>query len=140
MVTFTLSQNVWEFSKSRTMSVSVVYVPTCQMRANFSFLCPNMPINVPMCQRSVTVLCQVSCHIKEKCAQFLFSETFLFFSYKWKHKKFWFLYVISNNGFPEFASTKTTKQNDEYEWILWSAWIGHSKIRPFYTRHIKLGK
>ena len=32
-----------------------------------------------------------SSHIKEKCAELLFSETFLFFSLKWKHKKTWFL-------------------------------------------------
>ena len=36
-----------EFVKSRAMRASVVYVPTCQKRANFSFLRANVPINVP---------------------------------------------------------------------------------------------
>ena len=35
-----------------------------------------------------------SCHIKEKCAEFLF----------------WFLYVTFNEGFIEFSPAKTTKQ------------------------------
>ena len=34
-----------------------------------------------------------SSHIKVKCEEFLFFETFLFFSSKWKQKKTWFLYV-----------------------------------------------
>ena len=34
-----LSEN---FAKSRAMCVSVVYVPTCQKRANFSFLHANV--------------------------------------------------------------------------------------------------
>ena len=54
MVTFTLSQSVREFVKSRaicSMCISVVYVPTCQTSADFPFLRANVPINVPMCQR-----------------------------------------------------------------------------------------
>ena len=61
------------------MSVSVVYVPRCQMRANFSFLYLNVPINVPMCQRSVTVLCQVvKCHVilKKSVRNFCFLKLF----------------------------------------------------------------
>ena len=53
MVTFTLSQSVYEFAKLRAMRVmraSVAYVPTCQTRANFSFLCANVPVNVSTCQ------------------------------------------------------------------------------------------
>ena len=50
MVAFTLSQSVWEFAKScaiRAMRASVVYVPTCKTRANFSFLRAN---GVPVIQ------------------------------------------------------------------------------------------
>ena len=49
MVTFELSQSVWEFTKSRTMRpmrANVVYVATYQTRADFSVL----HANVPMCQ------------------------------------------------------------------------------------------
>ena len=62
-------------------------------------------------------------HIKEKCVEFLLFEIFLFFSYKWKNKKTWFLYITSNKGFFEFFTAKTTKQNKEYTWLLWSSWI-----------------
>ena len=51
MVTFRLSQSVWQFAKSLPMRASVVYVPTCQTRAHFSFLHANMPINVSTRQR-----------------------------------------------------------------------------------------
>ena len=47
----------------------------------------------------------------------------LFFTSKWKYKKTWFLYGTSNKGFLKFSSAKTTKQNKEYVWILWSSWI-----------------
>ena len=63
------------------------------------------------------------CHIKGKCAEFLFFGTFLFANLKWKYKKTWFLYVTSNKGFLKFSSAKTTTQNKEYVWILWSFWI-----------------
>ena len=43
-----------------------------------------------------------SCHIKEKCAEFLF----------------WFLYVTFNEGFIEFSPAKTTKQKKKYLLIL----------------------
>ena len=59
MVIFTLSQSVWEFAKSRViraMRPSVVYVPTCKARVNFSFLCAIVPINVPTCQWSANCL------------------------------------------------------------------------------------
>ena len=48
---------------------------------------------------------------------FLFS----FFSLMHFIKKF--LCATSNKGFLEFSTTKTTKQNKEYVWILWSSWI-----------------
>lgn len=53
MITFTLSKKAWEFVKScatRAMRDSVVYVPTCKTRVNFSFLCANVPIKVLTCQ------------------------------------------------------------------------------------------
>ena len=64
MATFTLSQSLWEFAKSRDIRTSVVYMPTCQTRTNFSFLratcqkicrrakkCANVPKNMPTCLR-----------------------------------------------------------------------------------------
>ena len=53
MTTFTLIKKAWEFAKScatRAMGDSVVYVPTCKIRVNFSFLRANVPINVRTCQ------------------------------------------------------------------------------------------
>ena len=53
MVTFTLSQSAYEFAKLRAIRVmraSVAYVLTYQTRANFSFLCANVPVNVSTCQ------------------------------------------------------------------------------------------
>ena len=35
------------------MRASITYVPTWQKRANFSFLCANVPINVPLFQLGV---------------------------------------------------------------------------------------
>ena len=35
----------------RAIRTTVVYVPTCQKRANFLFLRANEPIKVPTCQR-----------------------------------------------------------------------------------------
>ena len=170
MVTFTLSQSVWEIVKSRAiraMCAIVVYVPmckrskrvptcqrakgvpiiqlgmwACQRRANFLPWCTNrvpifhfgVPKSMPNFQTffsqnsqgnfyilllykkfyirleiiviHIICICVVygnciilhfytSAHIKEKCAEFLFFETFLFFSSKWKYKKTWFLYVTS---------------------------------------------
>lgn len=54
---------------------------------------------------------------------FLLFFSFLLFGWKWKYKKTWLLYVASNNGFLEFSSARTTKQNKEYTWMLWSSWI-----------------
>ena len=59
MITFTLSQSVWEFVKLRAIRAMrlvwsmcpCVNLPTCQKRANFSFLRANVPKNVPTCQR-----------------------------------------------------------------------------------------
>ena len=45
------------FAKSRAMraiGAGVVYLLTCQKRANFSFLCANVSINVPTWQRCVS--------------------------------------------------------------------------------------
>ena len=53
MITFTLSKKAQEFAKScatGAMRDSVVYVPTCKTRVNFSFLHANVPIKVPTCQ------------------------------------------------------------------------------------------
>ena len=36
--------------------------------------------------------------------------TFYSFNEKLKYKRTWFLYVISNKGFPEFSTAKTIKQ------------------------------
>ena len=54
MVTFTLSQRLLEFAKSHAihiMCARVVYVPTCQMHANFSFLHSNVLINMSTSQK-----------------------------------------------------------------------------------------
>ena len=59
MITFTLSQSVWEFVKLRAIRAMrlvwsmcpCVNLPMCQKRANFSFLRANVPKNVPTCQR-----------------------------------------------------------------------------------------
>ena len=61
--------------------------------------------------------------LKKNVWNFCFFETFLFFSWKWKYKKTWLLYVTSNKGFLKFSTAKITKQNKEYVWILWSFWI-----------------
>ena len=53
-----------------------------------------------------------SCHIKEKCVEFILFS-FLLFSQLLKYKKTWFLYVTSNKGFLEFSTAKTAKQNKE---------------------------
>ena len=53
MVTFILLQSLSESAKSHVIHVmraSVVYVTTCQTRANFSFLRADVPINVRTCQ------------------------------------------------------------------------------------------
>ena len=47
MVTFTPSQSVWQFAKSRAISfmrASVVYMHTWKTHANFSFLCTILPL------------------------------------------------------------------------------------------------
>ena len=38
------------------LHASAVYAPTCQKLANFSFLCANVPINVPRAKRRAIVL------------------------------------------------------------------------------------
>ena len=52
-----------------------------------------------------------SCHIKEKCVEFLLFESFCFLG---RTEKTWFLYVTSIKGFLEFCTDKTNKQNKEY--------------------------
>ena len=47
-----------------------------------------------------------SCHVKVKCAEFLFFETFLFSSLKRRYKRTWFLYVTSNKVFLNFRQLK----------------------------------
>ena len=94
MVTFTLSQSVWEFAKSRAIRVkrvTMVYVPIWQTHANFSFLRANVPINVPTYQgcdnystwnTNVPKGCQFFSFAYQKVYQFLknFSKEFFNFS------------------------------------------------------------
>ena len=50
---FLILISTWEFAKSRArhaIRATVIYMPTCQNRANFSVLYDNVPINVPTCQ------------------------------------------------------------------------------------------
>ena len=59
MVTFTLSQSVWEFAKLSAMRASVVSVPMCQSATTFQYTrerakgVPIMQLGVPMCQGHV---------------------------------------------------------------------------------------
>ena len=54
MVTFILSQSVWELSRMPCVPrrTNMVYVPTCQTSAKFSIVRVNVLMNVPTCQRS----------------------------------------------------------------------------------------
>ena len=73
-----------------------------------------------ICKNCIILHFYTLSHIKEKWVEFLFFKTFLPFSYKWKYKENWFLYVTSNKGFLEFSLAKTTKKNEKYVWISWS--------------------
>ena len=98
---------VRELAKShamRAIHASVVYLPTCQKRANFSFLHANVPINVLMCQwgKSMPIFqlgvptCQKACHFfnfaYQTVCQFLnyFSKELCFLIYL----KIYTLYLI----------------------------------------------
>ena len=63
-----------------------------------------------------------SCRIKAKGVEFCLLKIFCSLIRN-KNIKIWFLYVTSNKGFLEFYTVKTTKQNKEYVWVLWSSWI-----------------
>ena len=63
-----------EFAKSRAMRtcvpkclrVSVIYVPTCQKRARFSFLRANVPENVPTCHKTCQCFNLACQRVKER--------------------------------------------------------------------------
>ena len=52
---------------------------TCQKRANFSFLCASVPINVPACHTACHSF-NLACHCAKRCAKF---QTFLEPNAKW---------------------------------------------------------
>ena len=58
-------------AKSRTMRASVVYVPKCQTRANFSFLHANVPINVLKVRQFFKFVCQNFQFFSEEFFNFL---------------------------------------------------------------------
>ena len=58
------------------MRANVVYVPTCQKPASFSFVRANVPINLPTCQRAKGVpIIQLGVPTTERRANFSTSPT-----------------------------------------------------------------
>ena len=89
------------------MRANVVYVPTCQKPASFSFVRANVPINLPTCQRAKGVpIIQLGVPTTERRANFstsptkrrtnLSKEFFFFWNFSIMHNIYKFLEYLGN--------------------------------------------